>query len=246
MTERTLEKALKERIDAFEKILGRKIPKKCRETFITSITHSSFSGEHKNYRSNERLEFLGDSVLSLSITHYLLCTYKDLSEGELSRKRAYLVSEKSLSRKAEIIGLGDLILFGKGEDKSGGKFKEAILADAFEALIAAIFLCFGFEEAEKFITNIFKTELENAAHIETVDAKTKLQETLQKVMHKVPEYRIVKEEKIDDKKYFVAEVRINGKVLGTGKGKTKKEAEENAAEVALTNEYIKDIEKSSQ
>ncbi|BAL80700.1 ribonuclease III [Caldisericum exile] len=246
MAEKPLDKAFKERIDAFEKILGRKIPKKCRETFVTAITHSSFSGEHKNYRSNERLEFLGDSVLSLAITHYLLCTYKDLTEGELSRKRAYLVSEKSLSKKAEIIGIGDLMLFGKGENKSGGKFKGAILADAFEALIAAIFLCFGFEEAEKFITNIFKTELENAGKIETVDAKTKLQETIQKVMHKVPEYRIIKEEKIDDTKYFFAEVRFNGKVLGVGKGKTKKEAEENAAEVALQDEYIREIEKSVQ
>ncbi|MGB9832417.1 MAG: ribonuclease III [Caldisericum exile] len=244
MTEKPLEKAFKERIDALEKIIGRKIPKRCRETFITAVTHSSFSGEHKNYRSNERLEFLGDSVLSLSITHYLLCTYKDLTEGELSRKRAYLVSEKSLSKKAEIVGIGDLMLFGKGENKSGGKFKGAILADAFEALTAAIFLCFGFEEAEKFITNVFKTELENAGSIETIDAKTKLQEKIQKVIHKVPEYRIVKEEKIDDTKYFVAEVRLNGKVLGEGKGKTKKEAEEKAAEVALENEYIREIEKS--
>lgn len=238
------ENVLKVRIAAFESIIGKKIPKKCRETFITAITHSSFSGEHKEYRSNERLEFLGDSVLSLAITHYLLCNYKHLSEGELSRKRAFLVSEKSLFEKAEQLKLGDLMLFGRGEDKSGGKYKAAILADAFEAFIAAIFLCFGFENAEKFIYTIFKEELENADKIDTIDAKTKLQETVQKVMHKVPEYRIVKEENTGEARVFVAEVKLNGKLLGTGKGKTKKEAEENAAKEALENEYIREIEKS--
>lgn len=246
MEEKSLEKILKERIKIFENLIGKKIPKKCHETFITAITHSSFSGENKKFRSNERLEFLGDSVLSLAITHYLLCNYKNLPEGELSRKRAFIVSEKSLSEKAEKIKLGELILFGKGEDKSGGKYKAAILADAFEALVAAIFLCFGFSEAEKFIHTIFKEELENALNIETVDSKTKLQETIQKVIHKVPEYRIIKEEKVNDTKIFYAEVRLNGKVLGTGKGKTKKEAEEDAAKVALNHEYIREIEKSNQ
>jgi len=244
MRKTLLEENLKRIISHFEEVLGHKIPKKCRETFITSVTHSSFSGEHKEFKSNERLEFLGDAVLSLAITHYLLSHYKDLSEGELSRKRAYLVSEKSLYRKAELIGIGELMLFGKGEDKSGGKFKEAILADAFEALIAAIFLCFGFEKAENFVTNIFKTELENANKIETIDAKTKLQETVQKVLHKIPEYTILKEEEANGQKVFVAEVKLNGKTLGRGKGKTKKEAEENAAEVALRNEYVREIEKS--
>ena len=241
-----IEKVLKERISAFEKMLGRKIPKKCRDVFITSITHSSFAGEHRGFRSNERLEFLGDSVLSLSITHFLLSNYTQLSEGELSRKREYLVSEKMLSEKAEQINLGELMLFGKGEDKSGGKYKTAILGDAFEAFVAAIFLCFGLKVAEEFVQNVFKEELENAMKIETIDAKTKLQETVQKVIHKVPEYKIVKEEKVDDSRIFIAEVKLNGKVLGVGKGKTKKEAEEDAAKESLNHDYIREIEKDNQ
>lgn len=246
MSKQILEKEIKERVQAFETLLKKKIPRKCRDTFITAITHSSFVGENKGFTSNERLEFLGDSVLSLTITYHLLDLYKNLSEGELSRKRAYLVSEKSLSKKAEKIQLGDLLLFGKGEDKSGGKHKAAILADAFEAVTAAIFLCFGFKEAHRFIGEIFKEDLENVLSIEAVDAKTKLQEILQKTIHKVPEYKIVDEEKIDDTKFFKAEVKIDGKILGSGKGRTKKEAEEEAAKVALNDEYIRKIEESNQ
>ncbi|MEF3244766.1 MAG: ribonuclease III [Caldisericaceae bacterium] len=246
MSTKTLDKEIKKRVQAFEALLKKKIPRKCRDTFITAITHSSFVGENKGFTSNERLEFLGDSVLSLTITYHLLERYKNLSEGELSRKRAFLVSEKNLSKKAEEIQLGELLLFGKGEDKSGGKHKAAILADAFEAVTAAIFLCFGFKEAYRFIEDTFKEDLENALNIETIDAKTKLQEILQKAIHKVPEYKIVDEEKIDDTKLFRAEVKIDGKILGSGKGRTKKEAEEEAAKVALNDEYIRKIEESNQ
>ncbi len=239
-----VDKIVSSKIALLESLIGKRIIRRsCRKTFIMAITHSSFAGENKDYLSNERLEFLGDSVLSLAITHYLIENFPDLQEGELSKKRAYMVSEKSLSDKALELELGGIILFGKGEDKNGGQFKRAIIADALEAIFAAIFLVFGFEEAEKFIFRIFKTELENLESVEATDYKTRLQEILQKSIHRVPEYRIVGEEGFQSEKVFIAEVKINNRKLGIGKGKTKKEAEENAAAEALNSEFIKKIER---
>lgn len=240
-----IERYICSKVALLEKLIGRKIVRRSiKKIFIMALTHSSFAGENKDYPSNERLEFLGDSVLSLSITHYLIEHFPEYVEGDLSKKRAYMVNEKALSDKALELNLGDIILFGKGEEKNGGKFKRAILADALEAIVAAIFLSFGFNEAEKFIFNIFKKELENLKDIEATDSKTRLQELIQKAMHKVPDYRIIGEEGSQAGKLFIAEVRLNGKKLGTGKGKTKKEAEEDAALEALNSEFIQAIEKS--
>lgn len=244
MRESQVERYISEKIALLERLIGRRIIRKSvKRIFVNAITHSSFTGENKEYPSNERLEFLGDSVLSLSITHYLIEHFPELVEGELSKKRAYMVNEKSLSDKALELDLGNIILFGKGEDKNGGKFKRAILADALEAIIAAMFLSFGFNEAEKFIYRVFKMELEKLNEVETTDYKTRLQEIIQKAMHKVPEYKIVGEEGYQAGKIFIAEVRLNGRRLGVGRGKTKKEAEEDAASEALKSEFIENIEK---
>ena len=236
-------KALQETINAkiklLEKFIGIKIPQEKKKIFVTAITHSSFSGEYPDYPSNERLEFLGDAVLSLSITYYLFKHYPYLPEGELSKKRAYIVSEKGLSEKAYTLNIGNILLFGKGEAKSGGKFKKALIADAFESIIAAMFIAFGFKKAEKFVLKVFSDELKRVGKIETTDYKTQLQEITQKKFRMVPEYVIIKETGSPRNKIFFAEVHLNDKKLGEGKGSSKKEAEENAAKEALLSEIIK-------
>lgn len=236
---KVLQETINAKIKLLEKLIGTKIPKEKKRVFVTAITHSSFAGEYPDYPSNERLEFLGDAVLSLSITYYLFKHYPYLPEGELSKKRAYIVSEKSLSEKAYALNIGDILLFGKGEAKSGGKFKKALLADAFESIIAAMFIAFGFKKAEKFVLKTFSDELKRVGKIETTDYKTQLQEITQKKFRMIPEYVIVKETGTARNKIFFAEAHLNNKKLGEGKGSSKKEAEENAAKEALLNEIIK-------
>jgi len=236
-----IQKTIEEKISKLEIFLGKKIPQKCRKVFITAITHSSFTGEYKNFPSNEKLEFLGDSVLSLAITHYLITHYRDFKEGELSKRRAFIVSEKSLSKKALMLNIGEVILFGRGEIKTGGKCKNAVLADTLESIIAAVFLAFGIDEAETFVRNIFENELKDVGIIETSDYKSRLQEVLQKKFHLVPEYKIVGEETVKGTKLFISEVWLRGKKVGVGKGRTKKDAEENAAMEALESEVREDI-----
>ncbi len=235
----TLHKTIYTKLRMLEKFIKRRISPSKRKLLIMAITHSSFSGEFPDYPSNERLEFLGDAVLSLAITHYLFSHFPFLPEGELSKKRAYIVSEKGLSEKALSLNIGDILLFGKGEERSGGKFKKALLADALEAIIAAIFIAFGFAEAEKFILRILSPELKEVENIETTDYKTQLQEITQKKFHTTPEYTIVKETGSPRNKMFFAKVSLNETILGQGKGSSKKEAEEHAAKEALQNEIIK-------
>jgi len=237
---KTLQEIIDKKIGGLEKLIEKKIPLAKRKLFVTAITHSSFSGEYPEYPSNERLEFLGDAALSLAITHYLFQHYPYLPEGELSKKRAYIVSEKGLSEKALELNIGDILLFGKGEENSGGKFKKALLADAFESIIAAIFIAFGFRKTERFILKTFSKELKKVGKIETTDYKTQLQEITQKKFHTVPEYIIVKETGSPRNKTFLAEVQLNSQKLGEGKGNSKKEAEEHAAKEALLNEIVKD------
>ncbi len=247
---RVLKAKINEKLENLEQILGKKIDRKHKKLFTIAITHSSFSGEYPEYRSNERLEFLGDSVISLAITHYLFEHYPSLPEGELSKKRAYIVSEKGLSEKAMQLNLGEALLFGKGEEKNGGKFKKALLADALESVVAAVFLAYGFKKAECFVWKIFKEELEKVRNIETTDYKTKLQEIVQREFHDVPSYRIVSESGSPANKRFVAEVAVHGKTVGSGEGGSKKDAEENAAKEALNSELIRkaeaDLKKAEQ
>ena len=179
-------------------------------------------------------------MLSLAITHYLITHYKEFREGDLSKKRAFIVSEKSLAEKASTLNIGEVILFGKGEIKTGGRCKKAVLADTFESIIAAVFLAFGINEAEKFVQGIFKQELLDVGAMETADYKSRLQEVVQKKFHVVPEYEIAGEEVVNGIKVFTSLVKLNGGKIGVGKGRTKKEAEESAAMEALKSETFRE------
>lgn len=200
---------------------------------IRALTHSSYANESGGkFESNERLEFLGDSVLGFITAEFFFAREQDLPEGELTKLRAAAVCEKSLSAFANRIGLGKHLLLGKGEKNSKGNERPSILADAFEALIAAIYLDGGIKPATKFVTAF----LENfSAEYYTInDAKTVLQEIVQKNPGELLEYVLVKESGPDHAKSFEVEVRLNANVIGRGKGKSKKQAEQLAAKEALS------------
>ena len=199
-----------------------------------ALTHTSFANESKT-PSNERLEFLGDSVLSFFVSDHIFKNYKDMPEGELTRLRSSLVCEAALCVFAREIGLGDNLLLGKCEEKSGGRNRDSILADAFEALLAAIFLDGGIENAKKFVYKFVLRELENKdLNHSTKDYKTLLQEIIQRNPEEVISYILTGESGPDHDKTFEVEVHLNSNVIGKGSGKSKKAAEEAAAKQALT------------
>ena len=201
---------------------------------LEALTHSSYSNENKNYKFNERLEFLGDSVLSIVISDYLFKKEKNLPEGELTKLRANIVCEESLSEVAGQIHLGEYLLLGKGEEATGGRDRISILADALEAVIAAIYLDGGLEEASKFIFKFMEEIIENSIEGRIFrDYKTYLQEVLQSKGEQHIWYKLVEEKGPDHNKRFVMEVGINDEVLGVGEGKSKKDAEQVAAKTAL-------------
>lgn len=199
-----------------------------------AFVHTSYANERK-INSNEKLEFLGDSILEFVVSNYLYRNYNKLKEGEMTKLRATVVCEDSLYIIALKYHFNELLYLGKSEKLSGGNKKKAILADSVEAFIAAIYLDSNLEQAEKFIIDNLKEEIEEASkHVGQKDYKTVLQEELQKHGTVKIEYRIVKEEGPDHDKIFVTEVSCNGKYLATGKGRTKKHAEMEAARIALT------------
>ena len=200
----------------------------------TAITHTSYAHENK-VESNEKLEFLGDAILEFVVSNYLYTNYKKLREGEMTKVRASVVCEKSLHQIALKYKINDVIYLGKSEKQSNGNQKPAILADSVEALIAAIFIDSGIKEAEKFIIENLKEQIDEASkNVGQKDYKTVLQEELQKNGSVKIEYNIIKEEGPDHNKKFVAEVKCNGKYLATGSGGTKKQAEMEAAKQALS------------
>lgn len=206
---------------------------------LEALTHSSYSNENKNYKFNERLEFLGDSVLSIVISDYLFKKEKNLPEGELTKLRANIVCEESLSEVAGQIHLGEYLLLGKGEEATGGRDRISILADALEAVIAAIYLDGGLEEASKFIFEFMEEIIENSIEGKIFrDYKTYLQEVLQSKGEQHIWYNLVEEKGPDHNKRFVMEVGINDEVLGVGEGKSKKDAEQVAAKSALKSQKI--------
>lgn len=206
---------------------------------LEALTHSSYSNENKNYKFNERLEFLGDSVLSIVISDYLFKKEKNLPEGELTKLRANIVCEESLSEVAGQIHLGEYLLLGKGEEATGGRDRISILADALEAVIAAIYLDGGLEEASKFIFEFMEEIIENSIEGKIFrDYKTYLQEVLQSKGEQHIWYSLVEEKGPDHNKRFVMEVGINDEVLGVGEGKSKKDAEQVAAKSALKSQKI--------
>lgn len=222
---------IRESIRAFEEKIGYEFKDK---TYIqTALAHSSFANEHKEFNYNERLEFLGDSILGLVVSDYLFRARNDLPEGKLTRLRANVVCEESLSAVARKINLGDHLFLGKGEKTSGGSDRDSILADATEAVIAAIYLDGGFDQAKDFIlSNLRDTIAKNIDGNIFRDYKTILQEIIQGNNGKIS-YKLVGESGPDHDKEFEMQVKCGQDTIGIGKGKNKKEAEKEAARDAL-------------
>ena len=205
-----------------------------KELLIEALSHSSYANEKRKGRnSNERLEFLGDSVLSIVVSQYLFEHFTHLPEGELTKIRASLVCEKSLYEFAKQIDLGEHILLGKGEENTGGRERVSILADAFEAVIAAVFLDGGLEAANRLIFKFFPKDIDDLKPVSFSDHKTILQEIIQKNPEEKVEYKLVGQSGPDHNKAFKVQVRLNSNVIGTGIGRSKKEAEQMAAKEAL-------------
>ena len=214
----------------FEEIIGYKF--KDKSLLQTALTHSSYANEmNGKVDYNERLEFLGDSVLGMITAEFLFTHHPEMPEGKLTKTRAAMVCEKSLHRFAQSIKLGEFMYLGKGEINTGGRERPSILADAFESLIAAIYLDAGFEEAKKFVLGFIST----ADIEETIitDYKTALQEIVQRNPGEYLEYFMVGESGPDHCKTFIVEVHLNNNVIGTGEGRSKKQAEQMAAKATL-------------
>ena len=215
----------------FEKVIGYQF--KDPRLLKTALTHSSYAHENNSNDYNEKVEFLGDAVLELISSEYIFNTYHKLSEGEMTKARAYTVCEESLANIANKYGFSDFLLVGKCESKVDGKYRSSILADAVEAVIGAIYLDSGFESAKAFILPNLYARLEEFIAGGNKDYKTQLQEILQANGDTKIEYKIVDSIGPEHNKIFVAEVYCDGKLLGNGKGKNKKEAEMEAAKNAM-------------
>ena len=219
-------------IELFEQKINYEFKNK--EYILEALTHSSYSNENKNYPFNERLEFLGDSVLSIVISDYLFKKETKLPEGELTKIRANIVCEESLSEVSKDIHLGKYMLLGKGEEATGGRERISILADALEAVIAAIYLDGGLDKAREFILTYMDKIINDSIKGKIFrDYKTCLQEVLQSNGENNIWYKLIEEKGPDHNKRFVMEVGINDTVLGVGEGKSKKDAEQVAAKCAL-------------
>ncbi len=199
-----------------------------------ALTHSSYANErwHNSLLSNERLEFLGDSVLGMLVAEYLFRTFPDRPEGELTRMRADMVCEHTLATVANKIGLGEHLLLGHGEERLGGRSRESILADATESVIAACFLDGGLEAANQFVKTFILVEVP-VSRPNNMDYKTALQELVQQKKNQVLSYTLVGQSGPDHDKQFDVEVSLNGTVVGAGSGRSKKRAEQMAAKSAM-------------
>ncbi len=195
---------------------------------LTHVSHERENGADHN----EVLEFLGDAVLDLAVSDLLMRRFPARSEGDLSKMRAALVNTSALAEKAAQLDLGALLRLGKGEERSGGRTKPSILAGAFEAVLGAVYQDGGFEAARRLVERYFTGDVKERK-LGQQDYKTRLQEISQMLFHAPPVYRIVSESGPDHDKHFVTEIAVGGKVLGRGEGKTKKQAEQQAAKKAL-------------
>ncbi len=216
-------------VEAFEKVIGYSF--KDKQLIKIALTHSSYANENKLPRDNERLEFLGDSVLGFITAEYLFNEYKSRPEGELTKLRAAVVCEKSLFKFAEKISLGDYIYMGKGEENSGGRNRPSIVSDAFEAVIAAMYLDGGIDVVKDYILSFISEAVKREANFK--DNKSLLQELIQKNKGSTISYEEIGESGPDHEKVFRFVVKINGEIVGTGEGRSKKEAEQAAAGDAL-------------
>ena len=199
-----------------------------------ALTHSSYANEHwhNSLKSNERLEFLGDSILGMVVAEYLYKNFPDRPEGELTRMRADMVCEKTLAAVAGRIELGQHLLLGNGEEQGGGRSRNSILADAVESVIAASFLDGGMAAARQFIDKFILVEVP-VKKLHNADYKTALQELVQQKKNQTLSYVLVGESGPDHDKHFEVEVSLNGRVIGAGSGSSKKRAEQMAAKAAL-------------
>lgn len=198
-----------------------------------ALSHSSFANEKKGRHSNERLEFLGDSVLSIVVSNYIFHHEQKMPEGQLSKLRASLVCEKALFGFAKEIDLGEHIMLGKGEENSGGRSRPSIVSDAFEAVIAAIYLDGGMKAASKHILRFMPKDLRRRESVSFRDYKTILQEIVQKNPEERVEYVLVGETGPAHDKTFTVNVMLNSNIIGAGVGPSKKSAEQQAAKEAL-------------
>ena len=200
----------------------------------SALTHSSYANErwHNSLMSNERLEFLGDSILGMVVAEYLYKSFPDRPEGELTRMRADMVCEKTLAAVAGRIDLGRHLLLGNGEEQGGGRSRNSILADAVESVIAASFLDGGMEAARSFIEKFILVEVP-VTRLHNADYKTALQELVQQRKNQVLSYTLIGESGPDHDKRFEVEVKLNGKVVGVGSGSSKKRAEQMSARAAM-------------
>ncbi|MDY0096995.1 MAG: ribonuclease III [Candidatus Dojkabacteria bacterium] len=223
-------------IQEFEKKIG--VEFKDKDLLLLALTHRSYVNEHKDTDShNERLEFLGDAVLELITSDYLFSTYPERTEGDLTSFRAALVRTESLADTAQEIGVGEEMRLSKGEEDTGGRSKNYLLANALEAIIGAIYLDSGYEVARDFVhTHLLKKIDHIVANRLDIDSKTKIQELTQSKYKVTPSYEVIEEEGPDHDKRFTVVVKINGKEIGKGFGTSKQKAEEDAAKSGV--EYI--------
>lgn len=202
---------------------------KDKSILIEALTHSSYGNEHQ-CTFNERLEFLGDAVLELSMSKYLITKYPHMPEGDMTKRRAQAVREEALNIYASYLELPQYLYLGRGEEQSGGRKRKAVIADAFEALLGGVFKQFGFETAYETFSKIVIPYIDEVTSIK--DFKTILQEEVQADKRSLS-YRIINEEGPAHDKVFTAEVLMDGIIMGQGIGKTKKDAEQEAAKIAL-------------
>ena len=222
-------------IEAFSKSIG--ISFNDISVLHTAFTHRSYVNEHRgeNIEHNERLEFLGDAVLELSVTRYLFDKYGEKTEGDLTAYRAALVNTNTISAAATKLGMNDCLFLSKGESRDVGRARQYILADTFEAVIGAIYLDQGYEVADDFISkNIFPLADEVVKNILWQDSKSFFQEKAQEHVSITPSYAVVKEEGPDHDKHFTVGAFLGTEQVATGKGRSKQEAEQEAAQAALT------------
>lgn len=218
-----------------------------RELLQRALTHKSFLGEATDFVSNERLEFLGDSVLGLIVAQHLYEKYSEKQEGELAKAKAVAVSEPVLADAAKRIGLPPALLLSSGEEMSGGRSRPSILADAFEAVIAAVYLSQGLEAARKFVLDSLHPVLEDIEREKHHrNYKSLLQELSQSLYKQPPKYVVISESGADHDKTFVVEARLGGRTLGRGIGKSKKQAEQAAAFESLQHPAFERKEKANE
>ncbi len=228
-----------EHIEELEKEIGYTYTDK--KNLVLAMTHSSYANENKSdkLQSNERLEFLGDAVLNIVVSEYIYLNYPNLAEGDLTKARASTVCESSLVICANKIELGRYLLLGRGEENTGGRKRVSILSDAFEALIASIYLDSGIESAKafiyKYLLDIICSSVKGTVFL---DYKTQLQEKVQKKGEYKIIYEIIEEKGPDHDKKFVAQVIVDDHINGIGGGRSKKEAEQNAAKAALEKSLV--------